>query len=286
MSLFRGKIDNAGTTLAYQIEGSGAPVMVIGSSVYYPRTFSENFRRSYRLAYADLRHFAETSQSAGTPDITLGTYLDDIECIRRAVDFERFVLVGHSHHGNLALEYAKQHPERVSHLVLIGTPPCNVQKTIEGGERYWDTASNERKAKLDKNRASLTSEKGAFLEPEDAFVAQYVADGPRYWYDSDYDASSLWHGVPLNMEALSAFKGFFVSYEFSWEPVRFNAPVLVVMGKYDYAVPHTLWDKALLNPQNVTYRLLDKSGHTPQLEVPEEFDQVLSEWLEQEGIAI
>lgn len=121
------------------------------------------------------------------------------------------------------------------------------------------------------------------LTPEDVFIAQYVADGPKYWYDATYDAGPLWQGVPLNMEALSAFKGFFVNYEFSWESAHFNVPVLVVMGKHDYAVPHTLWDKSLLNRHNVTYRLLDKSGHTPQLEASETFDHIFLKWLKQES---
>lgn len=126
---------------------------------------------------------------------------------------------------------------------------------------------------------------GASLSPEEAFVAQYVADGPKYWYDAKYDASALWSGVPVNIEALRAFKGFFVEYEFSWDPARLSAPVLVVMGRHDYAVPHTLWDKVLPLLRNVTYRLLEKSGHTPQLEESAAFDQLFFEWLEHEGAA-
>ncbi len=279
-----GTVRVEGGSLAYFVEGSGAAVMVIGSAVYYPRTFSAKFKTSFRVAYTDLRHFAN-DDSVNAEKIGLDTYINDIERVRETIGFERFVLIGHSHHGNLALEYAKKHPEKVSHLVLIGTPPCNVQQTIEEAGRYWDQASEARKAALEGNRASLAPEMRASLEPEDAFIAQYVADGPKYWYDAAYDAGPLWQGVPLNMEALSAFKGLFVNYEFSWEPAHFSSPVLVVMGKHDYAVPHTLWDKALLSLHNVTYRLLDKSGHTPQLEASAIFDQILLEWLEQESSA-
>lgn len=282
LNSLNGKASLDGASLAYFVEGSGSAVMVIGSAVYYPRTFSTEFKNSYRVGYADLRHFASSEESVNAEKIGPDTYMDDIERVRRAIAFERFVLIGHSHHGNLALEYAKQHPERVSHLVLIGTPPCNVQQTIDGAERYWQQASEARKATLERNRASLASVKRASQEPGEVFVAQYVANGPKYWYDAAYDAGPLWHGVPLNMEALAAFKGFFVNYEFSLDPAYLAAPVLVVMGKHDYAVPHTLWDKALLNLPNVTYRLLEKSGHTPQLESSAEFDQIFLEWLEQE----
>lgn len=97
--------------------------MVIGSTIYYPRTFSSRFKASSRVAYVDLRHFAASDDSFRADRMKLGAYLDDIECVREAVGFHRFVLIGHSHHGNVALKYAKQHPEKVPHLVLIGTPP-------------------------------------------------------------------------------------------------------------------------------------------------------------------
>lgn len=283
---FTGTISTEGHALTYVVEGSGIPVFVIGSAVYYPRTFSSQFRASCRLAYTDLKHFSASDESFGADSISLETYIDDIECIREAIEFDRFVLIGHSHHGNVALEYAKKHPERVSHLVLIGTPPCNVRQTIESGDHYWDQhASEPRKAALVKNWASIESKDEADPNPEESFVAQYVADGPKYWYDVTFDASALWEDVPVNIEALGAFKNFFVEYEFSWDPARMKAPVLVVMGRHDYAVPHTLWDEVLPALQNVTYRLLEKSGHTPQLEESPAFDQLFFAWLEQQSVA-
>ncbi|MCC5857790.1 MAG: alpha/beta hydrolase [Ectothiorhodospiraceae bacterium] len=281
-----GTLNSEGSALTYAVEGSGIPVFVIGSSVYYPRTFSSKFRASCRVAYTDLRHFSPSDESFDSNSISIETYINDIECVREAIEFDRFVLIGHSHHGNVALEYAKKHPERVSHLVLIGSPPCNVRQTIESGNHYWNQhASEPRKAILEKNRASIGGKNDAKPHPEELFVAQYVADGPKYWYDATFDASALWKAVPVNIEALGAFKNFFVEYEFSWDPAHLNAPVLVVMGRHDYAVPHILWDEALPALRNVTYRLLEESGHTPQLEESPAFDQLFFEWLEQESVA-
>lgn len=277
----RGSISVEGAALAYLVEGSGTPVMVIGSSVYYPRTFSSEFKSLYRLAYADMRHFAATTESSSSERVMLGTYLSDIEQIRKAVGFDRFVLIGHSHHGNLALEYTKQFPERVSHLVLIGTPPCNVHQTVAESERYWDEqASGSRKATLERNANTLQSSNHASTGEADAFVRQYVADGPRYWYNPSFDALHLWQGVPVNMDALGVFRNFFVDYAFSCDPARLTVPVLAVMGMHDYAVPHTLWSDALRNLKGITYCLLEKSGHTPQLEQPERFNQIFKDWLE------
>jgi hypothetical protein len=36
------------------VAGSGIPTVVIGSSIYYPRTFSPRLRESLRMAFIDL----------------------------------------------------------------------------------------------------------------------------------------------------------------------------------------------------------------------------------------
>lgn len=282
----RGSVKVDGATLHYAIEGAGILILVIGSAIYYPRTFSHQLREACRLAFVDLRHFGDSDASFGLGGITVDRYADDIEHVRATLGFERVAVMGHSHHGNLALEYAKRYPARVSHVVLIGSPPCDVRRTIEGGNAYWTShASGARKAALRDNWNALSSETLEAMSPDDALVAQYVADGPKYWYDPRYDASPLWQGVPVNMAIVTVFRGFFTDYELSWDPARLSAPVLVVMGRHDYVVPHVLWNEALPRLQNVTFHLFEQSGHTPQLEEQKLFDQILLEWIRKDSAA-
>lgn len=276
----KGTHEVPGAALSYVEQGRGLPLLILGSSIYYPRTFSANLCASCRLIFMDLRHFAHKLDTELVA-ITLETYCDDVEAMRIRLGLERFVLVGHSHHGNVALEYARRYPHRVSHLVLIGTPPCDVRCTLEAGQRYWKTnASSARKAALIRNQAQLDEAALAELPPGEAFVARYVAEGPRYWYDPHFDAAPLWRGVPIDTCAFMAFRDFFVDYEFSWSLEELSAAVLVVMGRHDYVVPPSLWESRLPCLPPVTYRILDRSGHTPQLEEPETFDRLLLEWLD------
>lgn len=273
-----------GAVLRYTVEGRGVPVLVIGSAVYYPRTFSRQLRDVCRLGFMDVRHFAETDDSFSPERMTLNTYIDDIEHVRVEVGFERAVVVGHSHHGNLALEYAKRYPSKVSHVVLLGSPPCDVKGTLAGANEYWAShASEARKAVLRENWARLRSGKLEAMAPKDAFMARYIADGPKYWYDPTYDASPLWLGMPVNMDLVAVFRSFVAQYELLWNPTLLRAPVLVVMGRHDYVVPHVLWDTVLPRLQHVSFHLFDQSGHTPQLEQQTLFDQVFLEWLRQDS---
>ena len=282
----RGSVAVDGAVLRYVVQGSGTPTLVIGSALYYPRTFSQRLRASLRMAFLDVRHFAENDPAFDLSRVTLDTYTDDIEAVRRELGFQRVVVVGHSHMGNLALEYAKRFPSVVSHVVLIGSPPLEVNRTIDAADAYWeDHASTQRKAALRGNHDAV--DPGVLgLAPKDAYVVEYVADGPKYWYDTAYDASSLWQGVPINLDIIKVFRSFFSNgYQLSWDPESLKAPVLVVMGRHDYAVPPTLWDEVRLRVPSLTFYVFEESGHTPQLEEPERFDQVLLEWIRQESNA-
>jgi proline iminopeptidase len=276
----RGSIQRAGVTLRYLVEGCGTPVLVVGSSVFYPRTFSRRLREACALAFADLRHFGEVGPGSSVGEVSFEVYAEDIERLRAAIGFETTVIVGHSHHGCMALEYARRYPERVTHVVMIATPPVNVERTMAAAAAYWtEHASMARKAVLERTQRALDPDRTGEAASGVAFVRRYVADGPRYWRDPYYDAAPLWEGVPIDMAAVSAFRALFARYELRWDSREMPAPVLVVTGRYDYVVPPTLWEAVLPELPGVTQHRFDESGHTPQLEEPERFDAVLLGWL-------
>lgn len=54
------------------------------------------------------------------PDNSFGSWIDDLEAVIDAQGLGRFALLGMSQGGAIAIAYAARHPERVSHLVLLG----------------------------------------------------------------------------------------------------------------------------------------------------------------------
>lgn len=275
-----GQVTVDDTVLRYVVEGCGQRLLVVGSATYYPRTFSAQVRQSCRLAFMDLRHFARRHSALPPADLMLDTYANDIETVRNALGWEKVILVGHSHHGNLALEYAKRNPHRVSGVVMIGSPPVGVQRTIEAGNAYWsEHASIERKMILRRNNDAPAKRELDALATGELFVAQYIADAPKYWYDPHYDATWLWQDVPIDVDAIGHLREAFVDYELTDCSGHMSAPVLVITGRYDYAVPHILWEGLLSTLPSLTYRLFEQSGHTPQLEEPALFDATLLNWL-------
>jgi proline iminopeptidase len=275
-----GIVEVEGAHLGYRIEGRGQPCLVVGSSIYYPRVFSQALRQHLQLVFVDLRHFAAASDPSFTPDrISSDTYTDDIEHVRQTLGLGDVVVIGHSVHATVALEYARRYPEHVSGVVAIGGDATSDGKDA-ARERLWETeASEERKELLARAEAALTPELRATLSPGELFVREYLAAGPRYWYEPTYDASWLWEGVTPDLPVLERLWELFDPYDLAQGPGEITTPVLIAHGRYDFAAPFTLWEEHRHKLARHTYALFEKSGHHPPLEEPERFDQTLLAWI-------
>ena len=151
-----GHIEVDGFKFQYLTEGNGPDVLVIGSSIYYPRSFSQNLRKFLRLHFVDYRGFAKGPEM----ELTFETLLDDIERVRQQLGLKKCVIIGHSAHGLLALEYAKKYKEHVSHVVIIGMPPHMKPDHIAMAQRNWDESVwPERKAAFERNMKLMPDEK-------------------------------------------------------------------------------------------------------------------------------
>jgi proline iminopeptidase len=181
--------------------------------------FSPGLRDRLRWVFVDLRHFATSDPSFPLDRISIELYADDIERIRQTLEMGDVVVIGHSTHGCIALEYARRHPEHVRGVVVMGSYPHFSDELPDAADRLWESdASDERKEILAREMAELTPEVRATLSPVDFFVREYVADGPRNWYDPSYDSTSLRECVEFDGPVGSASSG--CSTPTTWHSVR------------------------------------------------------------------
>jgi len=273
-----GYIEVSGTKLNYIVEGRGKPCLVIGSSIYYPRTFSKQLRDSIKFYFTDMRWFAKEYAPVRPEYFTLDTILSDIEKVRSALKLENVIILGHSIHSLIAFEYARRHPDRVSHIVMIGSPAYQTNSEQEDAiNNIWKTASPERQKLQNENWEKLAAMKN--LSPARFDIENYCLMAPKYWYNMHYDAKWLWKDMSINTDILhSLYESVFKDYFIFRNERSVPAPVFVAMGKYDYVDPYTLW-KGFDDIRDLTVRVFDKSGHTPQLEESDLFDRELLAWL-------
>jgi proline iminopeptidase len=212
----------------------------------------------------------------------MDTFSEDIETIRKNLGFEKVCVLGHSIHGVLALEYARRYPEHTSHVIVIGSPPFINDRSREIEAQFWeDDASEERKAIL-KRDTELMKENESSLSLHEAFLNEIIANNAKYWFDPTYDSVWLWQGVEFSDESFNVYDHFMdvvVEGYSVTEGHEIGTPVFLAVGRYDYAVPYTLWNDVRENIPNLDYHLFERSGHYPMLEEQALFDEKLIEWI-------
>lgn len=259
-------------------EGTG-PVCLIPSAIGtrpYEAQMVSPLGDRLRLVFVDLRG---AGRSTGDPaDLTFDVLAEDLEAIRRAVGAPRVVVLGHSILGMLAVEYARRCPDTVSHAVVVGTPPNGDMRALlsQSAAFFEADASDQRKQLLKQSMAALP--------PAAGMDRTVLAQTPMRFFDPRADATATVAEAVARPQFLAHVMGRLArGWDVTAGAPALRVPLLVAHGRWDYTVPHTMWDGALGRLReagaDATFRLFEKSGHQPFFEEPERFTAVLTDWM-------
>jgi proline iminopeptidase len=271
-----GYIQLLGARTRYFREGTGQLCLVIGDVLYYPRTFSSALLADLELVHIDTRLTVPSETHLRPESLTIDMLIDDIEVTRQKLDLAQFIVVGHSMYGVFALEYARRYPEHVAGVIAIATPPIFDQQRDVLVEAYWEKhASPERKSILAQNLAAWSK-----LNPADQSSQRFLAQAPEYWHNPMYDPSRLLEGFYVNDEVMNhLYTNLAQNINLFHADNIISAPVLLILGRDDYVVPPVLWDQKQSAIPQLTTHIFQHSGHTPQLEEPAKFNQIILDWI-------
>jgi pimeloyl-ACP methyl ester carboxylesterase len=116
-----------GVRIAYATVGDGLPLVKCANWLNHLeydwqspvwRPLFQTLAARYRLVRYDERGNGLSDWQVD--DISLEAFVGDLECVVDANALGRFALLGMSQGSAVAVAYAVRHPERVSHLVLLG----------------------------------------------------------------------------------------------------------------------------------------------------------------------
>lgn len=285
------QIDDFSLNYAVSESSSDTTLFVIGSALYYGRLFSENLQRRYRMIFVDHRGFARCDRSDVTAeDGSLDRIVEDIEHIRRELQIERIIAVGHSGHAFMATAYAEAYPEHVQALALLNTAPDNSEARQHGSFAFFlEHAGPERKGQFEKDMADL--EAAIANEPGRRFAHLMTRMRTHSYYDFNVDAAAHWEGLPTQMPIIDHLWGdAFARIDLKEKMVALSQkkPVFLGLGRYDYLVaPVSLWDDLATSGSvesgdrfGITKLIFEKSGHNPMFEEPDLFDDVFGRWID------
>ena len=167
-----------GVQLAYARMGQGSPLVKTGhwmthiesdfDSVIWGPYYREMSRDNTFIRY-DARGNGLSDREV--PDVCFEDFVNDLETVVDAAGVERFALHGLSQGCAVSIAYAVRHPERVSHLVLLGGYPVGWKK------RARSAAEKEAgDAMLTLVRLGWGQENPAFRQ---MFTSQFIPDATK-----------------------------------------------------------------------------------------------------------
>jgi proline iminopeptidase len=263
-----------GAELYYSTCGTGPTCLVlsgIGTKPYeaqIPPPLSDRLR----LVYVDLRG---SGRSAGEPtDLTFDLLAADLEAVRSHLGLDRVAVFGHSILGLLAIEYARRCPGSVSHAIVVGTPPTgDLAHVAASAAAFFEEDASE-------DRKQILRDRLAALPPDASRLDALLAQTPKRFFDARFDAAPLFaEAIPRPQLLMHVMGSLVPNWDVTVGSSALRVPMFVAHGRYDYVVPHALWDGIPTKLPNATFRLFEQSGHQPFFEEPDRFAEALMSWM-------
>ncbi|TDB72997.1 alpha/beta fold hydrolase [Micromonospora sp. KC723] len=267
-----------GTRLAYHRTGQGDPLVCLPGGPMQAWTYLGDLgglsaHRS--LVRLDLRGTGESAIPADPATYRCDRQVADVEAARVALGLERLDLLGHSAGASLALLYAARHPERVGALVLVTPSPIAVGLEVTDRDRREVAETRRGEPWYPEAFAALRR-----IWSGRATADDWAAITPFTWgrWDDASRAEAARQAKERNTEAAGTYYSDSV-----FEPMAvrgaladLDAPVLLVAGEYDVALPpKRIVEYATLFPRGESV-VLAGCGHQPWFDEPETFVRALT----------
>lgn len=279
----------------YLDEGKGYPVLLIHglgcSSSQWMYTVPSLRRSGFRAIAPDLPGFGQSE----LPDhpITSASYTDDIIRLMDDLRVERAVLVGNSMGGFVSWMTAAKHPDRVSALVLVDAAGAllDVRTSTSSKVKAEFGRANEvshPRRKQESIRRVITN---PILRPlltsrlTDPITRRLV----RRLIDTTFgDPARVTEEVFEMLHQSAKQARILFAGRLGWaSPDRdpgilleaVSCPTLVIWGDRDKIIPVDAKDFFMSHLRNAEEHVFPGVGHVPMLEVPDEFNRVVTGFL-------
>ena len=262
-------------------KGVGETIVVVGSADYYSNAFSKKLNDSFEMFYVDGRQVSVSYAPAENETLDLSTWADDLEYIRQELKLDKFTLVGHSIHAQIAIEYTHKYPSNVKRLVLLCGVPYKFSEFKSLTDEFWKNEADSIRKQVAVVQGQRRDSIMKITSPEDSFAASYDLNRAKYWLDPNYDASELIGKYRISPKTFNQLINSALSKEDVIKKLNHIEPLtLVILGKYDFGVPYLAWGP-IIEQTDVEYILMQNASHNPFTEETsqKEFDKVFLDWM-------
>ncbi|NAS29912.1 alpha/beta fold hydrolase [Flavobacteriaceae bacterium R38] len=277
MELEKRYIEIEGTKLYVEIEGKGTPVVLInggpGGTHHYFHPWFSKLKKKHTIIYYDQRGTGLSGFNPGA-GYTFKQATKDLDALRKALGFSKWIVFGYSYGGGLAQYYTLRYPENTLGLILNSAHPVFKSDYFKSEQQKF--ISQKEKDQFDVvTQKAIQDRKNGKLSMA-AFLYNMAANGD--WKRQNYYKPTKEEMIRSALYEWVNDRGFnsimsknLSQYNFKGAFNNCPIPTLIFEGKHDLT-----WgpDKAKIfkaNHPNASFVFFEQSGHQIFKDEPKKF---------------
>jgi len=284
------RINVGDAELYVEVEGQGTPIVLInggpGGTHHYFHPWFSRLKKNAAVVYYDQRGCGLSDFKSGEKGYSVEQAVEDLDAVRKALGFKKWIVLGYSYGGFLAQLYTVLHPENVAGLVLLGASPG--MRADDGPSRQDEFVTEAERTRMKELRPELREYAKAHDLPRQKMIELSIYNN---FINGDWKRQNFYRPSPerLAQGALyewvndNNFNGILGQTEGRWDFtgafVKNPIPTLILEGKWDL----TWGEKKRVNLQGnhpgSQMVVFENAGHGIYDEAPDEFFRVLKKFI-------
>jgi len=211
----------------------------------------------------------------------LPDYAADLQALRVHLGVDKPTVMGWSHGGMVAMQFACTYPDSLSKLILFDTSAYfgEFLSDIEGAVQEF---KNERWFK--KSFAALKAEwAGEYKTDED--MSRLWAEEMKFYFKKFDKRAQAYHertrDLPIRIAPLKTFNDREAPImDLRSHLKKISVPTLILVGRHDFITNVAMAEEMAKHIPNARLEIFEDSGHYAFVEEPEKFYRVIKEFVE------
>lgn len=242
----------------YMEKGEGTPIIILhglmGGLSNFEGVITHFSRVNYKVVVPELPLY--------TLPILQTTVKNIVKFIHKFIQYKKYekvILLGNSLGGHVGLLYTKMYPELVKALVLTGSSGLYERSMGDGYPKRGDYEFIKKKSQE------------VFYDPKVA--TKEIVDEV---FESVNDRNKLIKTLAIAKSA--------IRHNMAKDLPNMTTPTCLIWGKNDTVTPPNVADEFHQLLPNSDLYWIDKCGHAPMMEHPEEFNKLLENWFQKRNL--
>jgi proline iminopeptidase len=211
----------------------------------------------------------------------LPDYAADVEALRVHLGLDKPIVMGWSHGGMVAMQFAFTYPDSLSKLILVDT-------SAYFGEFLSDVEATVQEFKnepwFEKSLAALKAEWAGEYQTDDD-MARLWAEEMKFYFKQFDARAEAYHGrtkdLPVRVPPLKTFNDKeAATMDLRPQLKNISTPTLVIVGRHDFITNVAMAEEMIKHIPKAQLEIFEDSGHFALVEEPEKFYRVIQEFVE------